>query len=1706
MIDYTLKISNGKSNVFSMNSPSPPSIEAPFITWGLHMYFQIDYGNNLCFNFLPLNNYEYLSITFNHIARLEKTIVEESAPYQISAATYIKYLDLIVGILSTNGEFIVFRRNDLNHPFHTKIRTGQIGVFHVLFSEQSKSIITVGQDIRVWNFEYLHPEVKFLSNESEIIITLRTVIETSPDSSMLNAPSFDYRREQFILPSDRGFRKITLDGKFIEYASKLPASYRTAVEYVPSDNSIVTADPVEGICHWLVGGQLSSRFHFTQDSISSIRCVNSEFFIYLDVKLNLYVFDILTSNVFHMMTLPEKPIAMILYEALGAKLAFCFRTKLVVYSIVLPWNLWANSIPKPIKIKKCVQAYSASRIIVQNGTGLISLVSPRTKETLTSASLIALHPIASFFYDRHCSSTNNNKSNSEIDLSSSNEFKNSTHEISSILVGEDNNTLTLSNIDLTNISLSEFKMNHNINCSDFIKNSFCSDDIDSSNLIKSDQLFILLKNGIVVLFGTGTIPCKKLAEVDLNAQTIFNLTFRDKFYYGVGTMSGDLLLCDEKTLEVEKRIVIFKIPLVGAFFDPVYGTVLMLYESFIVRYDLESSLVIDKVFIPAGNIMEMSHNFLVIGYENGSMNFISIKKDSLFIHNKEGKRFHTDVITGISFTSNFFVSASIDCTVKVWSYDGSNISTITLPFPLYGVEILNGRRDLIVGTGKDIIVIEGYNIFNEDLEPKDKVYDNYNQLKDHLSEQTSISIVDPEIRKQILESTSVLGHYVPPVPESPEPEVNECNVFENMTPFIQHPKRKVEDLDESAKNKIFHEMLSLTNDDKPAKSAFVFRETAPNPSIESKQQESKDTSNNSDSDNKEPENVVSPNENDIKNDIPSNRKKRSKKFQLSTHKGLQDWISSESPKPKRKRKKKQLENDSPRKTESDNSVKNNFEEEVKESFLSIEPLPEPEPEPEIEIYFNPLCKSPNTSEAYSSSRPTRPSRTRNPNSPFYILSDKEEPPKMNVTEEKNQEPNSANNYRISSPREIPKKKISSNNPNNKSPKENQHKKIPKEKSSIPTKQNTKSNKPKNDNQENNPKKRRMSKTGKKPIGKNPNHTGKKNKKISEKNPGNLEETCNHGMDSQNVENKISDESISEEGNPEVIIDINNEIVNYHPSSNDDNEFESYTSEMQYQNDISSNMFRNTSDSSFILNDTRKRLHNNDDAFSSMSSRPISRKDEGAPSSMSNPRRSYNNKQSISDESSNADDEYTQMTDDDFDGVFPRNKSQVPQENIKTSSVQHSIVAPPNLKKNLTSPRKNKIHQNNIQQSQKYSPYKSERKHEATPKPKKNLPCSPSSPRHHNNVKNKSNTPDVNYSKFKDYCQAIDNDDQRSLDSFDQETIDNRHLIKTCYQPPHSFSPQPLRRKKPLKLSEKTLDNTNYSILNNEDGNWFSYTKNKVNIRNERKRSRTPPLKKTYEMPSPSFILDVDTIMRRVEEGDLSLLPLLERIYSEGFPFSAMTRSQVINNNDSHNTHTIHRTKKLRSNRYYDNELYEKNKTNKSRQYFMLEFLNMKEIFAFPPEFMKTDFSNLGKGSSSSLLLNERIFNNRLSNDTSDIFTTNSNLVMINDDSDDYNIRRRNIIRNDNDNVFLTPPKKSGVFRPHKSLSKKHHINEDNHYQIQYGVASPRKLHSLQNSPNCDIDDEDSFNKSVLIKRLVKPRVTLTRRHGGKRKASHILYK
>ena len=335
--------------------------------------------------------------------------------------------------------------------------------------------------------------------------------------------------------------------------------------------------------------------------------------------------------------------------------------------------------------------------------------------------------------------------------------------------------------------------------------NFCYDRGLYTN-IQRDQLLVVLNDGRLVISSMGTKPCEEIIDFDLHAISVFVGNFENTTCYYVITSSGEILINDYDSFELIKRVFVTTGKVLTAKFDYKNETIILFYEYEVIRYDISNSKIVSNIplnhqnqsqipFQP-GSIFEMEDQIALIGYKSGKIDIIYLDDVTMKKISNDESIFHTDEVTGFSFGKNFFISVSKDQQMKFWSFSGRNFMTIIFPLPLYSVAVFNGKRDIIVGTDKELMIVKGSSIFSSPFEQKDMILDNYNEKDDFLTNDGDSPL------KQLLEQKQA---YLISRKEDNENDNN----FSNQRPIVSFQSKK-KMLDEETRRKIYEKMMKMT--------------------------------------------------------------------------------------------------------------------------------------------------------------------------------------------------------------------------------------------------------------------------------------------------------------------------------------------------------------------------------------------------------------------------------------------------------------------------------------------------------------------------------------------------------------------------------------------------------------------------------------------------------------------------------------------------------------------------------------------------------------------------------------------------------------------------------------------------------------------------------------------------------------------------------
>ena len=244
-----------------------------------------------------------------------------------------------------------------------------------------------------------------------------------------------------------------------------------------------------------------------------------------------------------------------------------------------------------------------------------------------------------------------------------------------------------------------------------------------------DVLFTMTAGGPTCVFMTGQNPCARQTIIHESVTSIVLCPLKGQWCYCMANDLGELLFYDYRTFERAGRCLVQKKKIVSVHYHSASSSVVAVFENEVVRFDLERQAAAGRVFITGKPIAELYGNTLFLGCKDGTIKTVDIPGMSL--HDEGGRAFHAKEITDMSFHDEFFVTVSTDQFLKVWDYDLSEICRVWMPYQLSACEILNGKRDVLVGTDSDIVVVDGRMLFDSQDEENTEL-DNFDKLEDEL--------------------------------------------------------------------------------------------------------------------------------------------------------------------------------------------------------------------------------------------------------------------------------------------------------------------------------------------------------------------------------------------------------------------------------------------------------------------------------------------------------------------------------------------------------------------------------------------------------------------------------------------------------------------------------------------------------------------------------------------------------------------------------------------------------------------------------------------------------------------------------------------------------------------------------------------------------------------------------------------------------------
>jgi len=260
-----------------------------------------------------------------------------------------------------------------------------------------------------------------------------------------------------------------------------------------------------------------------------------------------------------------------------------------------------------------------------------------------------------------------------------------------------------------------------------------------------DQVFILYQNGYIGVYSIASFPSSPLSSFNIHGSCFTMGKFNNRLSFLIGNQQGEVQIYSYEKFSFIKRFNPSIGPIESIFCHEDTDTILIVSNKKLSRYSSSSGLPLGTYPHHSGCISRVFNDLLIVGFENGSFSFKRIKKNSIEILYDVDKPIHKGKVTGLSCGSNFFVSCGNEGSVIVWNYEIEIIAELCYPLKLNSVSVLNGRRDLLVGTDSEMMFISGAMVFGNERDEEDLIMDNYDRISDSLTAEFSTFDEDEDI-------------------------------------------------------------------------------------------------------------------------------------------------------------------------------------------------------------------------------------------------------------------------------------------------------------------------------------------------------------------------------------------------------------------------------------------------------------------------------------------------------------------------------------------------------------------------------------------------------------------------------------------------------------------------------------------------------------------------------------------------------------------------------------------------------------------------------------------------------------------------------------------------------------------------------------------------------------------------------------------------
>jgi len=760
------------------------------IRFGISQDFDMTFGTSKPTCIYHINDFQFLSFTHHKVFRFDRHKIIEVYPFKLSTSVYIPELEIVVGITANTSNFIAFSvfGKETSKLLLSDVDSKHVGVFHMLYSQKSHSIVTIGSGIKVWALKSDRWNANHSAMPPVINIELKSSFADDFQTSIINPPCFDPVSELIYLPTLQGIQPFTLSGNALKSVAFIASSLSTdrsssieaqkqilrSVVYcmwfeesclstIEDENSrkisFVTWDPVDGLALWSKTGHLKKRITITNSSLIMVSFIDSETLIYLDTNETLYILNLKTEKAFPCWNLPHKPSRVFLFKHRKLSICLCLGITAKFLNIHNIWSVWALGVPSARKIERCSKKNEAARIVVFTNSAFVKVLTSKKARHISSPNPPAGKVIVDFFYDR-------------------------------------------------GIVLYRKKSEKD--------NNYALDYTSFDTQISRDHLFLITEDGYVSCYDTASETNDIVILESIGSRHIVPCLYNNKWVFASISLSSDISLFSYSSFKLIKKFFIKNEAIINAYYDQSSGCMVIIFNTEIVLFNHNRGYTVSRETIKTPLITAFQDSVLYMGFSTGHIARAAICDDHISLHDYvKNEKPHKLAVTSFSFSLEYWISSSLDGHIQFWDYEGMSLFLIALPVPIHCCCVKNSKQDLLVATDNEIMIIKGSVFAKGIIEAEIKDLDTTDQLIDKtiISRNPFLLEEEEETENVLKEKTSVVEAKKVSLPFSFNKFLNYDDIHEKKVQCKAGEVQNVDSkkiIDDIEKKRILAEMTQMT--------------------------------------------------------------------------------------------------------------------------------------------------------------------------------------------------------------------------------------------------------------------------------------------------------------------------------------------------------------------------------------------------------------------------------------------------------------------------------------------------------------------------------------------------------------------------------------------------------------------------------------------------------------------------------------------------------------------------------------------------------------------------------------------------------------------------------------------------------------------------------------------------------------------------------